>query len=406
MNRLIALLLIVCCPAFGQSFSVKTPSPRLVSPSPDNTMPPGKFYVNLATIPKPRFGFSYDRLKVVGDERSVAPSSPDMGGQFRIICGTSHWSFDDPIVKPRQSGVTHLHTFFGNTSTDAQSDASNMANVGRSTCHGGTVNRTGYWTPTPIYHRPGHARDGEVIPAIYNNAYYKTEGLDNAHVTALEWFPPGFRMIGGDPTATGPLTDLIGRFDCIGPTTTTIYPRYSFDHIPTTAEIQNPLLKRQPGEDNYNANDTTQVCNDFNMLVRMPNCWNGVDLYVPSAPGTPYTAHTRYRSNGGGCLEAGFTHSFPNVTFNIHFHIPVADFDYIFLSSDPPTAGPTTRGRTLHGDWANGWKQVGNYSNWGMTFVQALMKGCYDLVPPVGQIDCHDDNIGSPLNDGNFYQLY
>src|SRR5215210_801771 len=42
-------------------------------------------------------------------------------GVFATLCRFSHQAPDDPIVFPGQAGKSHLHTFFGNTTTSAGS---------------------------------------------------------------------------------------------------------------------------------------------------------------------------------------------------------------------------------------------------------------------------------------------
>ena len=42
-------------------------------------------------------------------------------GVFATLCRFSHEAADDPIVFPGQAGKSHLHTFFGNTTTSAAS---------------------------------------------------------------------------------------------------------------------------------------------------------------------------------------------------------------------------------------------------------------------------------------------
>src|SRR5215210_4308885 len=48
-------------------------------------------------------------------------ASPDEVGAFRFSCLPGHIARDDPIVYPGQPGKSHLHQFFGNTDTDANS---------------------------------------------------------------------------------------------------------------------------------------------------------------------------------------------------------------------------------------------------------------------------------------------
>ena len=54
-------------------------------------------------------------------------------GKFLAVCGYSHSRPDDPIVRPRQPGRSHLHDFLGNTTTNAFSTYGSMTGAPEST---------------------------------------------------------------------------------------------------------------------------------------------------------------------------------------------------------------------------------------------------------------------------------
>src|SRR5215216_5502680 len=49
-----------------------------------------------------------------------APEVEDLG-VFSTLCRYSHSAPDDPIVHPGMPGMSHLHDFFGNVTTNADS---------------------------------------------------------------------------------------------------------------------------------------------------------------------------------------------------------------------------------------------------------------------------------------------
>ena len=102
--------------------------------------------VDLSKIPPPETGTS--ALKVAPTDEIAPPGGGH--GAFRTVCTFSHMSFDDPIVFPGQPGRSHLHTFFGNTGTNANSTPESIRDTGNSTCRGGIANRSSYWVPTLI----------------------------------------------------------------------------------------------------------------------------------------------------------------------------------------------------------------------------------------------------------------
>src|SRR4051812_30942850 len=68
------------------------------------------------------------------------PMTPDnaqqagfLRGFFATLCRFSHEAPDDPIVFPGQAGKSHLHTFFGNTTTSAASSYDSLR-AGPTTC--------------------------------------------------------------------------------------------------------------------------------------------------------------------------------------------------------------------------------------------------------------------------------
>ena len=101
---------------------------------------------------------------------------------LRTYCHMSHFSYDDPVVKP--TGSAHLHMFWGNTGTDQSTDKLD-GNVS-STCDGGIRNRSAYWMPAMFNEQL------EVVVPRQVLTYYKTVG---AQVNNVEQeFPPGFSI--------------------------------------------------------------------------------------------------------------------------------------------------------------------------------------------------------------------
>ena len=100
-------------------------------------------------------------------------------------------AMDDPIVYPRQPGVSHDHSFVGNTTTNAFSTLRTLRS-GSTTCKrdGETA---AYWMPTVLL-------NGQMVAPRGATIYYWRKTL-----TALRAFPAGFKMIAGDrhATATG-----------------------------------------------------------------------------------------------------------------------------------------------------------------------------------------------------------
>ena len=420
------------------------------------SMPAGKFYVNWATAPQPRFGirrnitpiscpatdpncilqhgkttqngkgqgtsvnlpncpapYGPQNAYVADCYINVIPNTYDFSssrtglaantGSFREPCQVSHVAMDDPIVWQSQSGKTHGHQFAGNTTTGPKSNLNTFASVGNSTCAGGLVNRTGYWSPFLVYSCPAssvnvgdrsygcdRSRDGEIIVATFMNFYYKCDF--DVTCNSIEWFFPGLRMIAGDSTNTDP-GRLPGRFDCYSKATgNPNYAASELDHIPSKAELD------AAGGD----------CDNINMLVNFPMC--GSDAGLVDSP--DHISHMRYSDFYGGCNTPGYSHLFPRISLNLHMLLKSnADLDYVRLSSDQPKATATglcadaahnwCAGATNHADWVNGWDQTSNFMGLGKGApTDWILRNCYGKGAAYKSsttgtsFDCHDYLIG------------
>ncbi len=379
----------------------------------------GKVYVDTTTLYGRRVGTPLSLVKISCDHnvRSdcgqdapassvVDPAGSGGGGAFRVDCLQSHMGFDDPIVYPGDPGKSHLHVFFGNTSTSAASDLTDMSLTGRSTCAGGTANATGYWVPAVIYSCPkdstdpcDKARDGEVQQFSDMNAYYKCpssgiirpagdpEGGYRCSTggyggTPARWFPIGFRMITGDPNSNHPINNNTGGIVCYRNGT----GYASFDHIPTTAEGI-----AQGG------------CDELNIFPQFYECWDGVNIDSPD-----HKSHVAHADYYAGCPA---THPvlLPWIGLNVHLmNVVTADLDYLRFSSDPPKSSGQPAGWTLHSDWANGWSHDPNFNGFGKgTVTDIIMRNCYHLTgTPMLVNDCHNQLLGDVLGNNVFWTLY
>jgi hypothetical protein len=94
------------------------------------------------------------------------PVTNDVVGAFRFVCDAGQLLYDDPIAYPGQPGKSHLHQFFGNTGTNANSTYDSLRTTGQSTCMS-PINRSAYWMPAMLNGR------GQVVRPDYITIYYK-----------------------------------------------------------------------------------------------------------------------------------------------------------------------------------------------------------------------------------------
>lgn len=246
-------------------------------------------------------------------------------GQFVTDCALSHTAPDDPIVYPASlstdgahaghiaedgrgaagtgdgvRGHSHLHQFFGNTSTDSESTLESL--LGADTTCQKKLDKAAYWAPALF--------DGdEVVTPTKSTAYYRV--APGVEPTSIEAFPPGLKMIAGDADAPGPQSaDLVG-WGC------------------GTSSIQSVEPPLCP------------VSAPLRAVITFPDCWNGVDI-----DSEDHRSHMT-NSTAGLCPATHPVHV-PQLTFAITYPIFGEGHD---LSLASGSIG------TLHSDFINSWHQ-------------------------------------------------
>jgi len=306
---------------------IATPQPSLPGAGPSGPYPVG-------------FPGSSTRDVQPTSEKPAASSEP---GFFGTTCDYSHMSKDDPIVFPNQPGKAHLHTFFGNTLTNAYSTVDSILNTGRSTCRGGIANRTAYWVPTLLH------RGVPVVPSLSNFYYHGGFGVEYV-AAVVQHIPDGLRMIAGNGKATTPQNLDNFHWSCLNN-----YEPVGHKSAVSAADCE---------DDDY-----------IQMDIIFPQCWNGRDL-----DSADHMSHMAYPS-GGRCPS-----SHPVVIPAIELHVAYArrglDLTQLRLTSDS-YAATLPGGYSVHADWFGGWEPA---------VKNAIVDGCIKK-----GVDCHSHLLG----DGN-----
>ena len=301
---------------------------------------PGGIHVDESQIPDGDPGWSNQRITRAGYSKGPGDGS----AAFRTNCRFSHANFDDPIVFPGQSRVTHLHSFFGNTDVDAASTHDSILNSGNSTCAGGTANRSAYWAPSIIDTATG-------VPVISNanqldrdnflQVYYKT-GYQGVLPDTVVNFPQGLRIVAGSASSTRAQDKV--WYHC--------------------GEPDGPSQASMP------------MCPPGSLLIMsvvFPQCWDGVNLDSPD--------HKSHMAYGAGWPDKGCPTSHPvplaEITQNYRYRVPASGMANWRLSSDMYN-GPA--GYSGHADWMNGWDPA---------VFQRIVDNCYK-----GGYDCSMNLLG------------
>jgi hypothetical protein len=278
-------------------------------------------------------GSFYTTEKIQPTSELPAPSNI---GAFRTACQFTHMAPDDPIVYPKQSGKSHLHTFFCNPDVNAYTTPDNIRDGGRSNAVGGTVNMSGYWVPSMM------DSSGNPIKPLSASLYYKT-GYNGVKPADVQPFPKGLVIISGnmhntDPTKVWPS----GRWKCIG-----------------------------LGSESL-VGPTIQPCPQGSKLYQeifFPQCWDGINL-----DSVDHKSHMKFAR--GGC-PVSHPVALPEISFNIIYDVPSTGTKGWHLSSDHDLNFP---GTSTHGDWMFGWK---------LDIMETWVKNCLQK-----SVDCHSHLLG------------
>jgi hypothetical protein len=224
--------------------------------------------------------------------------------EFNATCTYSHSKPDDPIVLPGLPGGSHMHSFFGNKSTDAFTTTDSLLANAPTSCTP-AKDLSAYWIPS--LYESGKAVEPEGMIVYY--------GSRLSDPSATVPFPQGFRMIAGDAKAQTPTpAGSPGQFWCAG----------------------------EGGEIGRSADGNWPVCAPKAHLTHQlvfPDCWDGKNLDSPD-----HKSHVAFTYDGK--CSGAYPVAIPNLSFVISY----------------PTSGSSAGFRlasgmasSIHGDFFNAW---------------------------------------------------
>jgi hypothetical protein len=267
----------------------------------------------------PKGNPEYADSRILLYSNAIPELSGDGTGNFRVGCEFSHMSYDDPIVYPGQQGAAHLHTFFGNTSTNYSSTHASLITTGnKSTCAGAAANLSAYWVPTLM-------NGSTPLAPQSQGAYYKSEHLP---ANTIQDVPKGLIMVAGNKNSLVGQNPWMIYWNCIGGSNGTTIP-------------------------------SCPAGSTLGLSVAFPQCWDGVNLDSPD-----HISHVRYSglfpqppgtvgTFGDDCTkEVGHHVHIPAITVITNWIVPPGGSANLRLSSDLPGAAP---GASAHADYMEGW---------------------------------------------------
>lgn len=226
--------------------------------------------------------------------------------EFLAECPYTHRLPDDPIVFPNLPGASHMHSFFGNRSTNARSTVDSLR-ASTSSCNPG-IDLSSYWVPTLYV-------NNQPVEPTGTTFYYLGEGVREDVTARIQPFPLGLRMIAGNAKATG-VND---------PTSNARWSCLHAGHVGSSKDFV-----------------TCPAGTMLESYLDFPQCWNGRDL-----DSADHKSHMSYPV-GGACPS---THPVPVPKLRQVLRYPVSGSPAGFRLASGP-------GYTMHGDFFNAWPEA------------------------------------------------
>jgi hypothetical protein len=245
------------------------------------------------------FAYSPEQAQAIIEQQAA----PVRGSEFRANCPASHRRMDDPIVFQNQPGVSHMHEFFGNRTTDAASTLTSLRS-GSTTCNPSS-DKSAYWVPT--LYKNGQPVAPETVTIYYQGIHDKEQARA---------YPQGLRYVVGNSKATSPDQNPAARWSC----TTQPPSDRNFLNCPPGTKVETYL--------------------DF------PTCWNGRDL-----------DSANHRDHMAFAVGLKCPPSHPVVVPRLEFLItyPVNGTSLSLGGTTNGVNVTNAPGYTFHGDFMNAW---------------------------------------------------
>lgn len=215
------------------------------------------------------------------------PASAAMEPSFKVTCYPTGIAQNDPIVFPGQSGLSHMHTFYGAKGVTQSTTAATLSAATSSQCgsYFDGIDKSAYWIPT-LY------KNGQQLYADNGSfqlaAYYQRAGGADGEPVDQAW-PRGLKIIAGDMHATSPQHGIL--YFCANSSNSGDQSKASTE-FPSCAS--NELLVAK---------------------LQFPDCWDG--RYLDSAD---HKSHMAYSSGPRNTCPADHPVKLAQLTMEAWFH--------------------------------------------------------------------------------------
>ena len=279
---------------------------------------------------------------------ATAEENPaESDAEWQILCTIDHQRADDPIVFPSQPGASHMHSFYGNTTTKANSTTSRLMSA-NSSCGRNmqTSDHSAYWIPG-LYKK--NANGSESLVTSHDQLmfiYYVRAGGPKG--PKVKPFPAGLRMISGDAHATSAQSRSFLEWTCGG---------------------GGPITSKIPS-----CSDPKQA---IHASLSFPSCWDGKHL-----DSADHKSHMAFAAYNGTCPR---THpvSLPKVSYEI---------DYPGITGGPSYELASGGQYSMHGDF---------FAAWDARVQNALVSECLNDARDCLDINRDGNILFKPASDPN-----
>ena len=352
------LMASACGTSSAMDSSASSNATAVVTPTPSPTPTPTPAAANVAASSlagEVEIVDNFDGTAGLIPEGAPPSIAGDGAAAFRMFCSPGQLAKDDPLVYPGQSGVSHLHQFFGNTGTNASSNYQSLRGSGGTTCGQSATpfNRSAYWFPAML------DGVGHVIKPQYISVYYKRNSASDPmcslssaqHLGQCADLPNGIRYVFGYNMKDGSHAGEINM---------------------SCADSDDGKVKGIPGWFHNFAEIAAAGCPVGAQLIiapNAPNCWDGQSLDTADHRShMSYATGPWYTGQLFNACPADHPYVIPDMELLIHFTID-ANFAKWHVSSDEMVPGAPA-GSTFHVDY---------WEAWSPTIKKAWHDGCINL---------------------------
>ncbi|KAI1401782.1 hypothetical protein F4819DRAFT_456715 [Hypoxylon fuscum] len=254
---------------------------------------------------------------------------PGVTAYWRMSCSLIQTGRLDPNVSPGKI-ASHVHKVSGASNFGLSNTYEDLIGSRCTSCEIQDDKST-YWTPQLYYEHTNGSF--EEVPNGGTVVYYLGRGENRSNI---EPFPPGFKMVSGDPFVRSNNTAAVTYTDSNNFGSRLVSDRVSFACLDSSGN--------GGPEQNYMAR--TDCDNGMRAQVHFPSCWDGRNFQLDQS-------HVAYMSgiDNGVCPPSHprqLVHLFFEVIYGVNDVSKEPGGRFVFANGDPTGFG-------FHGDFMNGW---------------------------------------------------